>query len=73
MKKIKNDKKESSVAAEFGGVLDRTQAARRLQISTRHLDRLTKAGELPAFRLGRRVLYDGAKLVAVATSRPEAA
>ncbi len=38
-------------------LLDAATASRVLSISPRHLWTLTKAGQIPALRLGRRVLY----------------
>jgi len=39
------------------GLLSREQSAKRLEISTRNLDYLRKAGKLPFIQIGRRILF----------------
>ena len=44
------------------GMLTREGAARLLQISVPHLDRLVAAGEIPSRKLGRRRIFSRAEL-----------
>ena len=45
--------------------ITRAEAAALLRLSNRSLDKLIAAGEVPAFRLGRRVLIRRAELEAL--------
>jgi excisionase family DNA binding protein len=45
-------------------LIDSIEASRRLSISSRTLYRLTKAGQVPAVRMGRAVRYSPADLAA---------
>lgn len=50
------------MSTESINLVSREDTARALGICTRHLFRLTATGELPAVRIGRRVLYDAATI-----------
>jgi excisionase family DNA binding protein len=51
----------------------RDESAQFLGISTRLLDQFVLDGELPAVRIGRRVLFDPADLIAFRNARKTAA
>ncbi len=52
-------------------LIDTREAARRLCISTRTLWSLTHRGDLPAVRIGRRVMYRPATLASSLLARME--